>query len=47
LDGSTLVGGAGKKEDIVGMMITTEVMIADIPPRKAGAAPSMPDMDDC
>ena len=31
---------------IAGLMITTEVMIADLPQPKAAAAPGMPDMDD-
>ena len=31
---------------IAGLMITTEVMIADLPQPRAAAAPGMPDMDD-
>ena len=31
---------------IAGLMITTEVMIADLPQPRAAAAPAMPDMDD-
>jgi len=31
---------------VAGLMITTEVMIADMPQPKAAAAPAMPDMDD-